>query len=139
MTATTPSTEIVVSVEPPFAEGEQIALAGYLAGYSGLTREAYCLDLRMFTAWCQEHGLHLFQARRADIECFGHDMEQRGRARHHRALAVHYRRVLPLRRRGRSARTLPRRPRSTPASGLRVPRHRAGPQTKSVRCSSRRD
>jgi integrase/recombinase XerD len=35
----------------------------------------------MFTAWCQQHGLHLFQARRADIECFGRDMESRGRAR----------------------------------------------------------
>ncbi len=35
----------------------------------------------MFTAWCQQHRLHLFQARRADIECFGRDMESRGRAR----------------------------------------------------------
>ena len=35
----------------------------------------------MFTAWCQQHGLHLFRARRADIECFGRDMETRGRAR----------------------------------------------------------
>jgi integrase len=35
----------------------------------------------MYTAWCQQHGLHLFQARRADIECFGRDMESKGRAR----------------------------------------------------------
>src|SRR5437764_7335474 len=35
----------------------------------------------MFTAWWQQHGLHLFQARRADIECFGREMEARGRAR----------------------------------------------------------
>ena len=81
MTTTIPSTDIVVSVEPLFTEGERIALAGFLAGYSGLTRDAYALDLRMFTAWCQQHGLHLFQARRADIECFGRDMEARGRAR----------------------------------------------------------
>jgi len=60
---------------------ERVALAGFLAGYSGLTRDAYALDLRMFSAWCQQHGLHLFQARRADIECFGRDMESRGRAR----------------------------------------------------------
>src|SRR5437764_11695767 len=35
----------------------------------------------MFTAWWQQHGLHLFQARRADIECFGRDLEACGRAR----------------------------------------------------------
>src|SRR3954454_19346363 len=81
MTTTIPSTDIVVSVKPLFTEPERIALAGFLAGYSGLTRDAYALDLRMFTAWCQQHGLHLFQARRADIECFGRDMESRGRAR----------------------------------------------------------
>ncbi|MEP7021223.1 MAG: site-specific integrase [Pseudonocardiales bacterium] len=81
MTTTIPSTDIVVSVEPLFTEGERIALAGFLAGYSGLTRDAYALDLRVFTAWCQQHGLHLFQARRADFECFGRDMETRGRAR----------------------------------------------------------
>jgi integrase/recombinase XerD len=70
-----------VSVEPLFSEGERIALAGFLAGYSGLTRDAYALDLRMFSAWCQQHGVHLFQARRADIECFGRDMETHGQAR----------------------------------------------------------
>jgi integrase/recombinase XerD len=81
MTTTIPSTDIVVSVEPLFSEAERIALAGFLAGYSGLTRDAYSLDLRMFTGWCQRHGLHMFQARRADIECFGRDMESHGRAR----------------------------------------------------------
>ena len=35
----------------------------------------------MFTAWCQQHELHLFQVHRADIECFGREMESRGRAR----------------------------------------------------------
>jgi site-specific recombinase XerD len=81
MTTTIPSTDVVVSVEPLFTETERIALAGFLAGYSGLTRDAYTLDLRMFTTWCHQHRLHLFQARRADIECFGRDMEARGRAR----------------------------------------------------------
>ena len=40
---------------------------GFLAGYSGLTREAYELDLRQYTSWCQRHQLRLFQARRAGI------------------------------------------------------------------------
>lgn len=70
-----------MSIEPLFTTGERIALAGFLAGYSSPTRDAYALDLRMYTAWCQQHDLHLFQARRADIECFGREMEARGRAR----------------------------------------------------------
>jgi site-specific recombinase XerD len=81
VTTTSPTTDIVVSVEPLFSEAERLALAGFLARYRGLTRDAYALDLRMFTAWCQQQGLHLFQAWRADIECFGRDMEARGRAR----------------------------------------------------------
>lgn len=78
---TVPSTDIVVSIGPPFTTDERIGLAGFLAGYSGLTRDAYALDLRMYTAWCQQHDLHLFQARRSDIECFGRDREARRRAR----------------------------------------------------------
>ncbi len=63
-----------------FTNAERLALAGFLAGYSGLTRQAYELDLRQFASWCQ-HQLHLFQARRADIEFFARDLEARGRAR----------------------------------------------------------
>src|SRR5216683_5790037 len=80
MTTTTPSTAIV-PVEPVFSDQERLALAGFLAGYSGLTREAYALDLRQFTAWCHRHQLRLFGVRRADIECFGRDLEAAGRAR----------------------------------------------------------
>ena len=64
-----------------FTSTERLALAGFLAGYTGLTREAYALDLRQFASWCQQHHLRLFQARRADIECFARDLEARGRAR----------------------------------------------------------
>jgi site-specific recombinase XerD len=64
-----------------FTNTERLALAGSLAGYSGLTREAYELDLRQYAGWCQQHHLRLFQARRADIECFARDLEARGRAR----------------------------------------------------------
>jgi integrase/recombinase XerD len=46
-----------------------------------LTRDAYALDLRQFVAWCEQRGLRLFEARRADIECFARDLEERGRAR----------------------------------------------------------
>ncbi len=73
--------ELVPVAEPLFTDGERAALAGFLAGYSGLTRDAYTLDLRQYTSWCAQHGLHLFTARRADIECFGREMESHGRAR----------------------------------------------------------
>jgi integrase/recombinase XerD len=73
--------ELVPVPDPLFSDGERDALAGFLAGYSGLTREAYTLDLRQYTSWCAQRGLHLFTARRADIERFGRDMEAAGRAR----------------------------------------------------------
>ena len=38
-----------------FSTNERLALAGFLAGYSGLTRDAYTLDLRHYVAWCTEH------------------------------------------------------------------------------------
>jgi integrase/recombinase XerD len=82
MTTTTTSAPTAIAVtEPVFSAQERLALAGFLAGYTGLTREAYALDLRQFTAWCQQRYQRLFQIRRADIECFARDMEARGRAR----------------------------------------------------------
>jgi integrase/recombinase XerD len=82
MRTTTTSTSTAITVtEPVFSTQEQLALAGFLAGYTGLTREAYALDLRQFIAWCRLHHLRLFQVRRADIECFARGLEARGRAR----------------------------------------------------------
>jgi site-specific recombinase XerD len=80
MTTTTTSAALVLP-GPVFSEPERLALAGFLAGYSGLTREAYALDLRQFAAWCARHQMQLFGVRRADIECFGRDLEAAGRAR----------------------------------------------------------
>jgi integrase/recombinase XerD len=64
-----------------FTPAEEQSLAGFLAGYGGLTREAYQLDLRQWVQWCTEHHVTLLGARRADIEGFGRDLEARGRAR----------------------------------------------------------
>jgi hypothetical protein len=69
MTTTTPSTALA-TIQPAFADPERLALAGFLAGYRGLTREAYALDLRQFTTWCRTRSLPLFGVRRADIESF---------------------------------------------------------------------
>ncbi len=79
--ATTLTSAALVPVTPVFSNAERLALAGFLAAYSGLTRQAYELDLRQYAAWCQQHQLRLFSARRADIECFARDLEARGRAR----------------------------------------------------------
>jgi integrase/recombinase XerD len=80
MATVTPSAALV-PVTPAFTTAERLAVAGFLAGYSGLTRQAYGLDLRQYAAWCRAHGLALFAARRADIEGFARDLEARGRAR----------------------------------------------------------
>jgi integrase/recombinase XerD len=77
----TTTTTALVPVQPAFTDAERLALAGFLAGYRGLTREAYALDLRQFTAWCRNRSLPLFAVRRADIESFARDLEAKGRAR----------------------------------------------------------
>ena len=64
-----------------FSDLEQQALLGFLGGYSGLTRDAYALDLRQFAAWCQQRQLALFQVARHDIEGFARHLERCGRAR----------------------------------------------------------
>jgi len=51
--ATTSTSAAVATIEPVFTEPERLALAGFLAGYTGLTREAYALDLRQYAGWCQ--------------------------------------------------------------------------------------
>jgi len=80
MTTTTPSA-VLVPVQPVFTDAERLALAGFLAGYRGLTRDAYALDLRQFTTWCRMRSVPLFAVRRADIESFARDLEAEGRAR----------------------------------------------------------
>jgi len=78
---TTTSSAALVRAGPVFTNTQRLALAGFLTGYSGLTREAYELDLRQYASWCRQHHLRLFEGRRADIECFARDLEARGRAR----------------------------------------------------------
>jgi len=80
MTGTAP-TAALVPIQPVFSDTERLALAGFLAGYRGLTREAYALDLRQFTSWCRARSLNLIAVRRADIGGFARDLEARGRAR----------------------------------------------------------
>jgi site-specific recombinase XerD len=59
----------------------QVALAGFLAGYSGNTRLAYRQDLRQFASWCHNEGLGLLAVRRIHIELFARWLEHLGAAR----------------------------------------------------------
>ena len=79
MTTAAPSTALV-TVQPAVTDPGRLALAGFLAGYRGLTREAYALGLRQFTTWCRARPLMLFAVRRAGIESFAKSRETRGRA-----------------------------------------------------------
>jgi integrase len=79
MTAAT--TSALVPVQPAFSDAERLALAGLLAGYRGLTREAYAPDLCQITTWCRARSLAPFAVRRADIEGFTRDLEARARPR----------------------------------------------------------
>jgi integrase/recombinase XerD len=79
MTTAAPSTALA-TIQPAFTDAGRLALAGFLAGYRGLTRDAYTLDLRQFTSWCRSRSLNLFAVRRADIEGFARDLEARARA-----------------------------------------------------------
>ena len=79
-TTAAPSTALA-TIQPAFTDAERLALAGFLAGYRGLTRDAYALNLRQFTSWCRSRSLNLFAVRRADIETFARELEARGRAR----------------------------------------------------------
>jgi integrase/recombinase XerD len=80
MTTAAPSAALA-TIQPAFTDTERIALAGFLAGYRGLTREAYASDLRQCASWCRGRSLGLFAVRRADIEGFAGDLEAMGRAR----------------------------------------------------------
>jgi len=74
------ATAALVPIQSAFSDAERLALTGFLAGYRGLTREAYTLDLRQFTTWCRARCPNLFAVRRADIESFARDLQARGRA-----------------------------------------------------------
>ena len=80
MTTAAPSTALA-TIQPAFTDAERLALAGFLAGYRGLTKEAYTLDPRQFATWCRARSMPLCAIRRADLESFARDLEARGRAR----------------------------------------------------------
>jgi site-specific recombinase XerD len=81
MTTSTHANRGLVPRDEVLTAQEELALVGFLGGYSGPTREAYQLDLRQYVGWCAERRIPVFGARRADIEGFGRRLEGLGRAR----------------------------------------------------------
>jgi len=53
--ATSSPSTALVPASPIFSNAERLAFAGFLPGYSGLTRQAYELDLRQYASWCHQH------------------------------------------------------------------------------------
>ena len=80
--ATADSSEVVgqlVLVEAdPIRQRVKHAIAGFLAGYSGTTLEAYRLDLRGWIAWLDTAGLDPFVVERAHIELYARWCESEG-------------------------------------------------------------
>ena len=77
----TDSTALTVVSGDVLNNDELRTLAGFLGGYSGLTRDAYSLDLRQFAQWCHDRRTRLFAVTRGDIEAFARNLEDLGRAR----------------------------------------------------------
>lgn len=57
------------------------AIAGYLAGYSGATLDAYGLDLRQWATWLDGNGVNILSVQRAHIELYARWSEEHGLAR----------------------------------------------------------
>jgi len=128
MTTATPSTALA-TIQPAFTDPERLALAGFLAGYRGLTR------VGISSGPAPVHHL---------VPC-PLPAPVRRPPRRHRKLrpgagspgpgsrdchpaALHYRRVLQVHGRGRAPRALPGCSCPPSAAGLRVACRRAGPQ-----------
>ena len=145
MITAAPST-VLATIQPVFTDAERVALAGFLAGYRGLTRGAYALDLRQFTSWCRTRSLAVSAVRRAGMllaaaglgppaghalisllalnalrvsEAAGADIEHLGLERGHRTLTVT--------RKGGKVVTVPLAPRTARAIDLAIGERTEGP------------
>lgn len=58
------SATVMIPEPMPVLGPVQLAAAGYLARYSGRTRDAYALDLKTYFAWCAARGAEVFEMTR---------------------------------------------------------------------------
>ncbi len=76
---TTVRTAEVVRYDDPVIITEGVAVAAFIAGYTDPARRSYATDLRIFAAWCHDHGINLLNVKRLHLETFARWMEQQGR------------------------------------------------------------
>lgn len=70
---------VLVDLDPTRQQVKR-AIAGFLAGYSGATLEAYRLDLRQWVGWLDTARLGVFVVERAHIELYARWCESEGKA-----------------------------------------------------------
>src|SRR5215211_2491946 len=75
------SSTAIVTIRSDEGMLQRLALVGFLAGYSGPTRDSYRTDLRMFTVWLTERQVRLLDVQRTHVELYGRWLEEQGRAR----------------------------------------------------------
>ena len=73
--------QLVLIETDPIRQRVKHAIAGFLAGYSGTTLEAYRLDLRGWITWLDAAFLDPFAVERAHIELYARWSESEGKAR----------------------------------------------------------
>ena len=113
--------QLVLIEADPIRERVRHAIAGFLAGYSGTTLEAYRLDLRGWITWLDAAFLDPFAVERAHIELYARWSESEGKARSTIGrTVVDDLRVLQVLLPGTAHRTRPVRTCSSPEAGLRV-------------------
>lgn len=85
--------------QPVLHDPSSLASAGFLARYRELTASAYRNDLRCFWAWCPQHDVQPLKARRARLELYLPDLQDKGYAgRHGQSASVDRRGPVPQRR-----------------------------------------
>jgi integrase len=88
------SSAALATIQPVFTDAERIALAGFPAGYRGLTREAYALDLRQVTSWCRARSCPCPPSAARTSRASPGTWRSVARPRHSHPEAVHHRRLL---------------------------------------------
>ena len=73
--------QLVLIETDPIRQRVKHAIAGFLAGYSSATLEAYRLDLRGWITWLDATFLDPFAVERAHIELYARWCESEGKAR----------------------------------------------------------
>lgn len=79
--AAPPAGELIAVDLDPRRQLTHRAIAGYLAGYSGATLDAYRLDLRQWATWLDGNGVDILSVQRAHIELYARWPEDHGLAR----------------------------------------------------------